>query len=318
MARMSRPHLLQAELQATRERLQEMVVELQASHERIDLSNEELTASNEELQSANEELKSVNEDLYALNRELEAKNEELAALNRDYDHLLDSTDIGTVFLDAQTVPASHQPRGGGLSGPAPSMTLAGPWPISAIAWARKRPFWPTCSVVRARGARIEREVRLPDGRWVFQRMLPFKEEQERRRRGADLDRHQRGQTHAAPWPTSWPATARADGHHGRAARRGVHHQPLATPSSTSTQCHAEGVWPVQGRKCYEYFHGRSRPVIGARTKMCTRAKQCIGSGPIAQGPVLRAVRHAAAQRRRHGQQAGNHSQRHRPRSSAAA
>ena len=81
------------------ERLQEMVLELQASHERVDLANEELTASNEELQSANEELTSVNEDLYALNRELEDKNNELAALNQDYDHLLASTEIGTVFLD---------------------------------------------------------------------------------------------------------------------------------------------------------------------------------------------------------------------------
>ncbi|MDY0107989.1 MAG: protein-glutamate O-methyltransferase CheR, partial [Giesbergeria sp.] len=59
------PEMLEAELLATRERLQEMVLELQASHERLDLGNEELTASNEELQSTNEELKSVNEDLYA-------------------------------------------------------------------------------------------------------------------------------------------------------------------------------------------------------------------------------------------------------------
>lgn len=89
--------LLEAELLSTQERLHEMVLELQASHERVDLSNEELTASNEELQSTNEELKSVNEDLYTLNRELEDKNEDLAELNRDYDHLLASTEIGTVF-----------------------------------------------------------------------------------------------------------------------------------------------------------------------------------------------------------------------------
>ena len=50
------PEVLEAELLATRERLQEMVLELQASHERLDLGNEELTASNEELQSTNEEL----------------------------------------------------------------------------------------------------------------------------------------------------------------------------------------------------------------------------------------------------------------------
>ena len=94
------PDILEAELLAARERLHESVVELQSSHERIDLANEELTASNEELQSTNEELKSVNEDLYVLNSELEDKNAALANLNRDYDHLLASAEIGTVFLDA--------------------------------------------------------------------------------------------------------------------------------------------------------------------------------------------------------------------------
>src|SRR5690606_15463508 len=93
--------VLEAELLATRERLQEMVHELQASHERVDLANEELTASNEELQSTNEELKSVNEDLSSLNGELESKNEALAQLNRDYDQLLVSAEIGTLFLDAE-------------------------------------------------------------------------------------------------------------------------------------------------------------------------------------------------------------------------
>ena len=112
------PELLAAELVATRERLQEMVLELQSSHERVDLANEELTASNEELQSTNEELKSVNEDLYTLNRELEGKNDELAALNRDYDHLLASTEIGTVFLDSRPARAPLQPHVGDFLGSA--------------------------------------------------------------------------------------------------------------------------------------------------------------------------------------------------------
>ena len=58
-------------------------------------------ASNEELQSSNEELHSVNEELYTVNKEYETKIEELTQLTDDIENLLESTQIGTVFLDAQ-------------------------------------------------------------------------------------------------------------------------------------------------------------------------------------------------------------------------
>lgn len=168
------PDVLAAELDATRERLHDMLHELQTSHERLDLGNEELTASNEELQSTNEELKSVNEDLYALNRELESRNDELGALNRDYDHLLASTDIGTVFLDGQLCLRRFSPgvddflslRGSDIGRPIGDM-LYRLGPQETFLEDLRR-----C----ARGeTRIEREARLPDGRWVFERMLPYSE-----------------------------------------------------------------------------------------------------------------------------------------------
>ncbi|MCB1980224.1 MAG: EAL domain-containing protein [Burkholderiaceae bacterium] len=163
---------LAAELDATRERLHEMVLELQASHERLDLSNEELTASNEELQSTNEELKSVNEDLYALNKELEARNDELDALNRDYDHLLDSTEIGTVFLDGDLNLRRFSPGVEDfLSLRASDMGR----PIGDIRYrlGAQEDFLQDLRACAASGKRLEREAMLPDGRWVFERMLPF-------------------------------------------------------------------------------------------------------------------------------------------------
>ncbi|WP_297087230.1 PAS domain S-box protein [uncultured Draconibacterium sp.] len=90
---------LENELKATKTELQNVVEELETSNEELQSSNEELMASNEELQSTNEELQSVNEELYTVNSELQEKNKELQVLNNDVTNLLDSTDIGTLFLD---------------------------------------------------------------------------------------------------------------------------------------------------------------------------------------------------------------------------
>ena len=90
---------LESELQYTRETLQATIEELETSNEEMQATNEELVASNEELQSTNEELHSVNEELYTVNAEYQHKITELKELNADMAHLLEGTDVGTVFLD---------------------------------------------------------------------------------------------------------------------------------------------------------------------------------------------------------------------------
>ena len=90
--------LRQALLDA-KENLQLTVEELETTNEEIQATNEELIASNEELQSTNEELQSVNEELHTVNAELQEKNTELLSLNADMENLINSTDIGTIFLD---------------------------------------------------------------------------------------------------------------------------------------------------------------------------------------------------------------------------
>lgn len=90
---------LEQELQFTRENLQATIEELQTSNEELQATNEELLAANEELQSTNEELQSVNEELNTVNSEYQAKNIELAQLNSDMRNLMESTEIGTIFLD---------------------------------------------------------------------------------------------------------------------------------------------------------------------------------------------------------------------------
>ncbi len=92
---------LEQELQYTKESLQATVEEVETSNEELQATNEELLASNEELQSTNEELQSVNEELLTVNAEYQKKISELTELNDDMDNLMASTDIGTIFFDAE-------------------------------------------------------------------------------------------------------------------------------------------------------------------------------------------------------------------------
>ncbi|RXG15710.1 two-component system CheB/CheR fusion protein [Leeuwenhoekiella aestuarii] len=94
---------LEDELKETQYELSNALEEAETSNEELQASNEELLASNEELQSTNEELQSVNEELHTVNAEHIEKMEDLAMLNADMDNLLDSTRIGTVFLDKNLI-----------------------------------------------------------------------------------------------------------------------------------------------------------------------------------------------------------------------
>lgn len=90
---------LQQELHATKESLQATIEELETTNEEQQATNEELIAANEELQSTNEELHSVNEEMRTVNAEYQSKIQELIQLNSDLDNLLNSVDIGVIFLD---------------------------------------------------------------------------------------------------------------------------------------------------------------------------------------------------------------------------
>jgi two-component system CheB/CheR fusion protein len=92
-------HELEEELKKVKEELQTSLEEIESSNEELQAANEELLASNEELQSTNEELQSVNEEINTVNAENVQKMDDLAGLNADMNNLLESIDIGTIFLD---------------------------------------------------------------------------------------------------------------------------------------------------------------------------------------------------------------------------
>ena len=73
--------------------------ELKASSEESQAINEELRSATEELETGKEELQSVNEKLIRVNQELKIKIDELSLSNNDLRNLINSTNIGTIFLD---------------------------------------------------------------------------------------------------------------------------------------------------------------------------------------------------------------------------
>ncbi len=101
---------LESELLKKQEHLQITVEELETTNEELQSSNEELMSANEELQSTNEELQSVNEELYTVNSEYQEKIDQLTEANLDLDSVINSTDIGIVFLDEKLAIRKFTPQ----------------------------------------------------------------------------------------------------------------------------------------------------------------------------------------------------------------
>ena len=90
---------LKSQLRVTIEQYEVQQEEYKASNEELQAINEELRSAAEELELSKEELQSLNEELMTVNEELKIKIEELSQANADFQNLMNSTDIGTIFLD---------------------------------------------------------------------------------------------------------------------------------------------------------------------------------------------------------------------------
>jgi len=172
--RASREHVsaLETELRHTRESLQAAVEELESSNEELQASNEELLASNEELQSTNEELHSVNEELYTVNAEYQKKITELTELTDDMDNLLQSTDIGTVFLDRQLCIRKFTPQVVRTFNLLPQDL--GRRIDSFTHNIRYADLLEDLNAALTSGARVEKDVQDRNGNWLYLRVLPYR------------------------------------------------------------------------------------------------------------------------------------------------
>lgn len=97
---------LEEELRCTRDLLESTgaahdrtVAELQTVNEELQSINEEQKAATEELETGREEIQSINEELTTINQEHQSTIEELKRTNSDLQNLIESTGIGTIFLD---------------------------------------------------------------------------------------------------------------------------------------------------------------------------------------------------------------------------
>ena len=169
-----RINALEYELRYTKEHLQATNEELETSNEELQATNEEMMASNEELQSTNEELHSVNEELYTVNAEYERKIAELTRLTADMDNLLQSTDLGTVFVDKEARIRKYTPAVASTFSLIPQDVGR---PIDHFAHRIRDPhMMDHIRQVLETGERIEREVQNRAGDWLLMRILPYRTE----------------------------------------------------------------------------------------------------------------------------------------------
>jgi two-component system CheB/CheR fusion protein len=108
---------MEKELVYTKQQLHSTIEQMETSLEELKSTNEELQSTNEELQSTNEEslttkeeMQSLNEELMTINMQYQSKAEELSRLNNDMKNLLDSTEIGTIFLDTNRQILRYTPQ----------------------------------------------------------------------------------------------------------------------------------------------------------------------------------------------------------------
>jgi len=134
--------------------------------------NEEYQSTNEELLTSKEELQSLNEELTALNSQLQETLERQRTTSNDLQNVLYSTDVATLFLDANLKIRFFTPATRSLFSVIPGdvgrpladlNSLAGDGALTADARA-----------VLKSGEPIEREIEAPDGLWFVRRILPYR------------------------------------------------------------------------------------------------------------------------------------------------
>lgn len=100
---------VKSQLRAASEQHDFQAEEMKASNEELQAMNEELRSAAEELETSKEELQSINEELRTVNQELKVKIEETSIASNNLQNIINSTDIGTIFLDRNFRVALYTP-----------------------------------------------------------------------------------------------------------------------------------------------------------------------------------------------------------------
>ena len=150
--------------------------ELKASNEEIRSINEELQASNEELETSKEELQSLNEELNTTNVQLQTKLDELEMRTDDLNNLLNSTDVATLFLDADLRIRWFTPAMKALPELLPSDVGR---PLAHFAQRFTGDLIENARRVLAKLAPEDAEVVGADDRWYLRHIVPYRTQDNR-------------------------------------------------------------------------------------------------------------------------------------------
>src|SRR5262249_9348122 len=163
---------VKGQLRVTVEQYETQAEEAKASNEELQAMNEELRSAAEELETSKEELQSVNEELTTVNQELKIKIEELRLTNNDFQNFINSTDIGTIFLDRSLRVKLFTPRSQDIFNLLDSDVGR---PLSDITnrLDDERIHLDVRNVLE-RLQTVEREVETYEGRYYQMRMLPYR------------------------------------------------------------------------------------------------------------------------------------------------
>ncbi|RYG03607.1 MAG: PAS domain S-box protein [Chitinophagaceae bacterium] len=168
---------LKGQLRTSSDQHEFQAEELKASNEELQAMNEELRSAAEELETSKEELQSINEELRTVNQELKIKIEETSLSSNNLQNLINSADVGTIFLDRNfrirffTPPASHLFN-----------LIASDFgrPITDITHKLEYiGLLEDAKTVLEKLVAIEREVKTNDSHYFIMRVLPYRTTEDR-------------------------------------------------------------------------------------------------------------------------------------------
>ncbi|RYG98801.1 MAG: response regulator [Alphaproteobacteria bacterium] len=170
---------LERELEETRDDFQGAIrnLELAGEEQRIIMAealslNEEYQSTNEELMTSKEELQSLNEELTALNTLLHETLDRQRVVSNDLENVLYSTDVATLFLDAQLSIRFFTPATRLLINILPSDIGR---PFSDLnALTNDETLKSDCLAVLHDGETIDREIGAFQDRWYVRRIKPYR------------------------------------------------------------------------------------------------------------------------------------------------
>ena len=168
---------IKAQLRTSNEQHDFQAEEMKASNEELQAMNEELRSAAEELETGKEELQSINEELRTVNQELKIKIEETSIASNNLHNLINSTDIGTLFLDRSFRVALFTPAAAAIFNLIPADY--GRLLTDITSRLDYDGLLADAETVLEKLNPVEKEVRTKDGKIYLMRLRPYRTDEDR-------------------------------------------------------------------------------------------------------------------------------------------